>query len=92
MVDEIKDQIEIESKYKSYLARQKEDIKDFKREEGLVLPEKITINNRLTARLKYFDLNKFQGIADPSEYPYLEMDMKRVKINKHYFDDFKIKT
>ena len=58
----------------------------------LVLPEKITINNRLTARLKYFDLNKFQGIADPSEYPYLEMDMKRVKINKHYFDDFKIKT
>ena len=58
----------------------------------LMLPDKITINNRLTARLKYFDLNKFQGIADPSEYPYLEMDMKKVKINKHYFDDFKIKT
>ena len=58
----------------------------------LVLPETITIDNRLTARLKYFDLNKFQGIADPAGYPYLDMDIKRVKINKYYFEEFKIKT
>ena len=58
----------------------------------LVLPDNITIENRITARLKYFDLNKFQGIADPRDYPYLDMDMKRVKIYDNFFNDFKIKT
>ena len=58
----------------------------------LVLPDNITMENRITARLKYFDLNKFQGIADPRDYPYLDMDMKRVKIYDNYFNDFKIKT
>ena len=58
----------------------------------LVLPEKITTENRLTARLKYFDLNKFQGIANPAKYPPLDMDMKSVKINKTLFQDFKIRT
>jgi uncharacterized protein YhdP len=58
----------------------------------LVLPDKISSDDRLTAKLKYFDLNKFQGIADPAGYPYLDMSMKRVKINNYYFDDFKIRT
>jgi len=58
----------------------------------LVLPDKISSDDRLTARLKYFDLNKFQGIADPAGYPYIDMSMKRVKINNNYFDDFKIRT
>ena len=58
----------------------------------LMLPDKISSDDRLTARLKYFDLNKFQGIADPAGYPYLDMSMKRVKINNYYFDDFKIRT
>jgi len=58
----------------------------------LKLPDTISSDNRLTARLKYFDLNKFQGIADPAGYPYLDMDMKRVKINDYYFNDFKIRT
>ena len=58
----------------------------------LLLPETITSDNRLTARLKYFDLNKFQGIADPAGYPYLDLDIKRVKINEYYFADFRIKT
>jgi hypothetical protein len=39
----------------------------------LMLPDKISSDDRLTARLKYFDLNKFQGIADPAGYPYLDM-------------------
>ena len=51
----------------------------------LVLPDNITMENRITARLKYFDLNKFQGIADPRDYPYLDMDMKRVKIYDNFF-------
>ncbi len=58
----------------------------------LMLPDKISSDDRLTARLKYFDLNKFQGIADPAVYPYLDISMKRVKINNYYFDDFKIRT
>ena len=38
---DIVEQIEIESQYSGYLDRQKEDIKDFKREEGLLLPKSI---------------------------------------------------
>ncbi len=58
----------------------------------LVLPEDINIDNRFIARLKYLDFNKFEGIANPENYPYLDMDIKTVRINKHYFEDFKIKT
>ena len=38
---ESREQIEIESKYKSYLNRQKEDIKDFKKDENLNLPRNL---------------------------------------------------
>ena len=37
---ETKEQIQIESTYSSYLARQRADIEDFKKEEGLVIPKK----------------------------------------------------
>ena len=38
---DVKEQIEIESVYSSYLERQRVDIEDFKREEGLVIPNTI---------------------------------------------------
>ena len=37
---ETKEQIEIESTYSSYLSRQRADIDDFKKEEGLAIPKK----------------------------------------------------
>ena len=37
---EVKEQIEIESIYSSYLSRQRADIEDFKKEEGLIIPKK----------------------------------------------------
>ena len=36
-----REQIEIESKYKSYLIRQKDDIADFKKDEQLMLPNNL---------------------------------------------------
>jgi len=39
--EEAKEQIEIESQYSGYLDRQKDDIIDFKKEEGLFLPKVI---------------------------------------------------
>ena len=39
--NDIVEQIEIESQYAGYLDRQREDIKDFKKEEGLILPQNI---------------------------------------------------
>ena len=36
-----KEQIEIESKYQSYLARQQDDIVDFKNDEKLIIPNNI---------------------------------------------------
>ena len=38
---DVKEQIEIESVYSSYLKRQRADIEDFKKEEGLVIPKSI---------------------------------------------------
>ena len=42
---EVKEQIEIESIYASYLARQRADIDDFKKEEGLVIPKTTNFKN-----------------------------------------------
>ena len=39
--DETREQIIIESKYKGYFDRQKEDIKNFKKDEGLFLPNNL---------------------------------------------------
>jgi len=43
--DEVVEQIEIESQYSVYLDRQKEDIRNFKKEEGLLLPKNINYKN-----------------------------------------------
>tara|TARA_B100000686_G_scaffold354069_1_gene462488 strand:+ start:2772 stop:4643 length:1872 start_codon:yes stop_codon:yes gene_type:complete len=40
-----KEQLEIESKYKNYLNRQKEDIIDFKKDEKLILPRNLNYKN-----------------------------------------------
>ena len=58
----------------------------------IVLPEVISESNRLSADLKYFDLNKFGGQADPSIYPYLNLTIKQAKINDYYFNNMLIKT
>ena len=42
---EVKEQIEIESIYSSYLQRQRTDIEDFKKEEGLTIPKNINFKN-----------------------------------------------
>ena len=41
--DESREQINIESKYKGYFDRQKEDIKNFKKDEGLLLPNNLEL-------------------------------------------------
>ena len=61
--------------------------------QGLVtLPEVISESDRLSAELKYFNLNKFEGEVDPSIYPYLNLDIKQVKINDYYFNNVFIRT
>jgi len=40
-----REQIEIESKYKAYLDRQKDDIKDFKKDEQLILPKNLNYSS-----------------------------------------------
>ena len=42
---DVKEQIEIESIYSSYLKRQKADIEDFKKEEGLIIPKSTNFKN-----------------------------------------------
>ena len=42
---DVREQIEIESVYFSYLERQRADIEDFKKEEGLIIPKTINFNN-----------------------------------------------
>ena len=42
---DVKEQIEIESVYSSYLKRQRADIEDFKKEEGLVIPKSINFKD-----------------------------------------------
>ena len=41
MGDDVKEQIQIESQYSGYLDRQRDDIKDFKKEEMLLLPKNL---------------------------------------------------
>jgi len=61
--------------------------------EGLInLPDIITNKNRLTAHLSYFNLNKFNGSSNPESYPFLDLSVKKVKINDYYFDNFQVIT
>lgn len=55
---DIREQLEIESVYKSYLERQRDDIETFKEEEGLTLPDSLdydsvgSLSNEIRAKLK----------------------------------------
>jgi len=61
--------------------------------EGLInLPDTITNDNRLTARLNYFNLNKFSGASDPELYPFLDLSIRKAKINDYYFDNLQVMT
>ena len=61
---DVKEQIEIESVYSSYLKRQREDIEDFKKEEGLVLPK--GINFRDVGSLSNEIVEKLSTINPPT--------------------------
>ena len=61
--------------------------------EGLInFPDLITNENRLTARLNYFNLNKFNGDSNPEAYSFLDLSIKKAKINDYYFNNVKIVT
>lgn len=55
---DIREQVEIEAVYKSYLERQRDDIESFKEEEGLTLPDHLdydlvgSLSNEIRAKLK----------------------------------------
>ena len=61
---DVKEQIEIESVYSSYLKRQRADIEDFKKEEGLVLPK--GINFRDVGSLSNEIVEKLSTINPPT--------------------------
>ena len=56
--DEIDEQIEINAHYRGYLVRQKADILAFKRDENLIIPEKVNyddlsgLSNEVKAKFK----------------------------------------
>ena len=56
---EIAEQLEIEGRYQGYLARQAQDIADFKKDEALKIPEKLNyrkvggLSNEIVERLEY---------------------------------------
>ena len=61
--------------------------------EGLInLPDNITDENRLTAHLDYFNLNKFSGASDPKTYPFLDLNIQKAKINDYYFNNVQVTT
>jgi tRNA uridine 5-carboxymethylaminomethyl modification enzyme len=61
---ETKEQIEIEATYSSYLGRQRADIDDFKKEEGLVIPK--TINFKDVGSLSNEIVEKLINIKPPT--------------------------
>ncbi len=62
--NEVQEQIEIESKYKTYLDRQKNDIQDFKKDENLALPK--NINYKTVGSLSNEIVEKLSSIRPPT--------------------------
>ena len=61
--------------------------------DGLItLPDIITSDNRLVMQLNYFNLNKFSGKSDPLSYPFLDLSVKKAKINDYYFNNLYLVT
>ena len=61
---DVKEQIEIESIYSSYLKRQRADIEDFKKEEGLLIPK--NINFKLVGSLSNEIVEKLSATKPPT--------------------------
>ena len=62
--DDVVEQIEIEAKYSGYLERQKADIKDFEKEESLLIPK--TTNYKLVGSLSNEIVEKLSKIKPPT--------------------------
>ena len=61
--------------------------------DGLItLPNIITSDNRLVMQLNYFNVNKFSGKSDPLSYPFLDLSVKKAKINDYYFNNLHLVT
>ena len=56
------------------------------------IPESVTDENKILARLQYLDLNQFSGIADPKEYLPMKLGIKKVKIYNSFFNNFNLQT
>lgn len=56
------------------------------------IPNNVTDENKIFARLQYFDLNQFSGIADPREYLPMKLQIKKVKIYGNVFNNFNLQT
>ena len=62
--DDVIEQIEIEAKYAGYLDRQRMDIKDFEKEENLLIPK--TTNYKLVGSLSNEIVEKLSKIKPPT--------------------------
>ena len=56
------------------------------------IPYNVTDEKKVLARLQYFDLNQFTGIADPREYLPMKLQIKKVKIYDSFFTNFNLQT
>ena len=55
-------------------------------------PHIISDEKKILARLQYFDLNQFSGVADPKEYLPMKLQIKKVKIFDSFFNNFNLQT
>lgn len=56
------------------------------------IPDSVSDENRILARLQYLDLNQFSGIADPKEYLPMKLQIKEIKIYNSFFNNFNVET
>ena len=59
---------------------------------SIIIPAETTRENRLYAKLQYFNMNDFQGSADPSIYPHMEISINRARIGNAIFNNMKLSS
>lgn len=59
---------------------------------SIIIPAENTRENRLYAKLQYFNMNDFQGSADPSIYPHMEILINRARIGNAIFNNMKLSS
>ena len=59
---------------------------------SIIIPAETTRENRLYAKLQYFNMNDFQGSADPSIYPHMEISINRARIGNSIFNNMKLSS